>query len=475
MQEKVAAFALELSGLVSSFPQYQNTRPFAAFGRHRMGMYGANPVMARGKMESEPEKDSYLDEGAAVAPARVISLFLLGLGAGLAGKGIVQTVMERWRLAPQKGTVPFTPDTFQKIKSENKDFVHEFNISEQYEGLSSLLLMGQYAPQLRKPIMAYIGTAIMGYAAGSFAQGAQEAWVRREETKIRARLINQMTDSFRQSIRIKNEFINQLREEARARILDILNRHQVPDAVRYVQDGFPIESAVSHQLSMFEPVHRTGQRPGVPRLLRFGQDNAADQPIGLSSLLNFQAGRGWHSALIQTGIVGFGAVTGLAIGAFQRLFMGNENSRVFPGQIRNYKTALMAASESITLHGFANLEKNFFVMLGFFALAGAAKLGKLFLDGLREIEVTRVNAKTERNYQDYNRLMQDTAYYKIAVTEATENGLRLLERDLMAFPYLKQDPAALKQRTDSILSVELKAAPPFWLMTPPVQLAIARG
>jgi hypothetical protein len=449
------------------------------------GVARAQTTTFQGAGPEPAVRDTFLAEGDTLAPKRVISLFLFGLGLGLAGKGLAQSSMERWHLAPKKGEVPFTPETFHKLKAQDKrqelkaksdgpednNFYHELAILEQYEKLATLYLMGQYAPDLQKPILSYAGTAIMGYSAASFAQGAQEAWVRKEETKIRARLINEMTRAFRQSIRVKHDFDNQLREEARARILDLLERHHIPDAAKYVWGGQAIESAVSHQRALGEPIARTTQPIPDSAGLRFGQDGLDNLP-GLKSFWPAASAKGWPSKLIQGGIVGMGVVTGLAVGAFQRLFTGGEKDRVFPGDIKNFKNLTIGSSEAIALHGFANMQKNFFVMLGFFALAGALKLGKLVLDGLREIEVTRVNARTELAYQTHNWLTQDPAFHRIAVTEALENGLRQLEQDL---PALKLNPVALKQRVDSILAVELKAAPPYWPMTPAVQLSVARG
>jgi hypothetical protein len=473
------------------------SRPFSAFGRYRMeGLARTQPTAFQGTGPDLTVRDTFLAEGDSLAPKRVISLFLFGLGLGLAGKGLAQSAMERWRLAPKKGDAPFTPDTFHALKAQDpktkptgpnapktqelkanptepKDgsFYHELTILEQYEKLATLYLMGQYAPHLRKPILGYAGTAIMGYSAASFAQGTQEAWVRKEETKIRARLINEMTRAFRQSIRVKQDFDNQLREEARARILDLLQRHQVPDAAKYVWGGQGLETAASHQRALGEPIVRTAQPIAGATPLKFGQDPLESLP-GLKSFWPDASEKGWPSRLIQGGIVGAGVITGLAVGAFQRLFTGGEQERAFPGEIKNFKNLTINSPEAIALHGFANRQKNFFIMVGFFALAGALKLGKLVLDGLREIEVTRVNARTELAYQTHNWLSQDPAFHRIAVTEALENGLRQLEQDLSA---LKLNPAALKQRIDSILAVELKAAPAYWPMTPPVQLSVARG
>jgi hypothetical protein len=459
------------------------SRPFSAFGRYRMeGLARTQPTAFQGTGPDLAIRDTFLAEGDSLAPKRVISLFLFGLGLGLAGKGLAQSAMERWRLAPKKGDAPFTPDTFHALKAQElkvkpteqpKDgnFYHELTILEQYEKLATLYLMGQYAPHLRKPILGYAGTAIMGYSAASFAQGTQEAWVRKEETKIRARLINEMTRAFRQSIRVKHDFDNQLREEARTRILDLLERHHIPEATSYVWGGQGMESAASHQRALGEPIARTTQPIPGATPLKFGQDGVDNLP-GLKSFWPAASTKGWPSRLIQGGIVGAGVIMGLAVGAFQRLFTGGEQERAFPGEIKNYKNLTINSSEAIALHGFANKQKNFFVMLGFFALAGALKLGKLVLDGLREIEVTRVNARTELAYQTHNWLSQDPAFHRIAVTEALENGLRQLEQDL---PAIKLNPATLKQRIDSILAVELKAAPAYWPMTPPVQLSVARG
>jgi hypothetical protein len=144
----------------------------------------------------------------------------------------------------------------------------------------------------------------------------------------------------------------------------------------------------------------------------------------------------------------------------------------FKGATKFYENIQFDSTESWVLHGSAS-RQNFFIMSAFFAVSAAAKLGKLFVDGIREIEVTRMNARTELSYQTHNWLTQDPAFHEIAETEALNDALTQLERDL---PALSDNRPLLKQRIRTILlNVGRNSAPPYYLMTPLVGLKEARG
>jgi hypothetical protein len=133
------------------------------------------------------------------------------------------------------------------------------------------------------------------------------------------------------------------------------------------------------------------------------------------------------------------------------------------------ETVNVLNQEAVFLAGLNNK-----ALLGSFLLltAGAA-VGKRVLDGLREVEVTRVNAETEYRFQKYNWLVQDPGFHKIAETESLNNAMRALEAKL---PQLRDDPEKLKQHIETILNnIGRNSPPPYFILQPPVNLVEARS
>jgi hypothetical protein len=106
-------------------------------------------------------------------------------------------------------------------------------------------------------------------------------------------------------------------------------------------------------------------------------------------------------------------------------------------------------------------------------LGAAIKVGKLWLDGLREIEVTRINADTEYRYQHHNWLALDPQFHWIAEQEAVNQELSQLGKEM---PQLKQSPALLRQRIQTLLNnIGRNSAPKYFPMIPMVGLREARS
>lgn len=432
-----------------------------------------------------------MDPGHSLSLKTAGSLFLFGLGLSFAGKGAFDALLKKSGLIPKKGPVRFAIENFKTQGAGQIE--NEMNLAQSYDGLSSVYMLALRDTSQRRGLMTYLGTLMMGYVSGSVAQGTQETWVRRQETRIRADLINRMKGVFRQSIQNKTEFDNRLKEEAKARIFELLERHRIPDAQSLLQERPPVESAAQNQRYFYEPTHRSlaasDLKPDLrlsgspasgnnlnpndmqaalanPLAPRFGMDTFGNRPSAPSSQ---QKKPFW---LLKTGIAGAGVLTGLALQSFLRLFTGHVENHAFPGKIINYETIRLEAQEALTIHGIAS-RQNFFVMAGFFAIAAAAKVGKLVVDGMREIEVTRRNAQTELAYQTHNWLSQDPAFHEIAETEALHNSLRELEQDL---PLLRDNRSLLQQRIQTVLAnVGRNSAPKYFQMTPPVGLVVSRA
>lgn len=408
-------------------------------------------------------QDTFLDPRYSLTAKQAVGYFSMGLGLALVGKGVFQSLLARHRFAPAKESVKFTTDNFMKSRQRGEQYVEEMNLSQGFDGLASVYMLALRDTNQRKALLAYMGASVLGYLSGSMMQGSQESWVRREETKIRAELVNNMTRVFRQSIRNKGAFDTRLKEEARARLYALLVRHQIPQAGALLQEGSgvtPVAPATDRNY-FYEPTHRTvfGSQP-------LGETSSV---LGVTASDDFQAPR---LGLLKGMLVGAGLLSGLTLQAFLRLFTGNVENGTFKGRIINYETIRIKAEESMVIHGIAT-RQNFFIMAGFFAMSAAARAGKLFVDGLREIEVTRANARTEFAYQKHNWLSQDPAFHEIAETEALQHSLHELEQDL---PMLRRDPAALKQRIQGILTnVGRNSAPKYFPMTPSVGLVMARA
>jgi len=105
------------------------------------------------------------------------------------------------------------------------------------------------------------------------------------------------------------------------------------------------------------------------------------------------------------------------------------------------------------------------------ALGVLLGVGNALVTGIREIEVTRLNAKTELSYQQYRLEELEPLYRKLNDEAELNQALLQLQQDL---PYLKDQPDALERRCQSIIS-NVGLTPAWISMSPAVQLTMARG
>lgn len=436
-----------------SLPSCNIPPVFSAFNRQRQ----MASRMARS--EAVTVRDTFLDPSTGMSSRKAVSLFTAGLASAFVGRWALRSLFRKsGQIADEAARIRFETNNILKAEPGKRD---ERNVAQSFsEALSSIYRLALADPEQRGALLAYMGSSVLGYISGSAVQGAQETWVRREETKIRAHLINKLQDVFRQSIRIKNEQDNQLRETARGRIREMLDRYGVPGADELVMDRPQAESLKVQRNYFYEPTHRT----------QFGASGTAGNESGMTlghpGLEAF-----WKRA--QGGVVyGLGVCAGLTLQGFVKLFTAPAEGAKYKGQTIVYETIHVRDKEAWWINGIKN-RRNFSILLGFFAMSAGARIGKLLIDGLREIEVTRINARTELDYQTHNWLTQDPGFHHIAETEALEDSLRRLERDL---PYLKANPVLLQQRIQTILTnVGRNSAPKYFPMTPPVGLVVARS
>ena len=101
-------------------------------------------------------------------------------------------------------------------------------------------------------------------------------------------------------------------------------------------------------------------------------------------------------------------------------------------------------------------------------------IGKLFITGLREIEVTRLNAETEYQYETYKWQQLDTRYHNVAETTQLNHALDRFEATLPQVA--KADPQQAYEQAQRIVEqVGYWSPPPYYPVTPTVQLVTARS
>lgn len=400
-------------------------------------------------------KDTLLDTSTELGAKRVLGLFLSGMAAAVAGRWVWKGLFSRGKAQAQKAfEIAGTG-----IMKNKQGVQNELNIAQSFaDPLSSIYMLAFHDPAQRKALMAYAGSGALGYVAGSFFQGVQETWVRREETKIRARLLNRIQDVFKQSIRTKLGFDNGLKERTQKRIYQMLLKHRVPNAHGLVVDQLLVEPLLINRNYVYQPTHRK---------VVFGASKADNAPLELAEPEK-SASRRW----MEIGVFTAGALAGTTLQGFLNLFTTKNATASHKGKTIIYKTIHVKDREGWWILA-TKSRRNFLVFLGFSAMAFGAKLGKLLIDGLREIEVTQVNAKTEYLYQKHNWLSLDPDFHRIAETESLENELARLEQDMN---HLKSSPKLLRQRIKGILgNIGRNSAPKYFPMTPGVNLVEARG
>jgi hypothetical protein len=130
-------------------------------------------------------------------------------------------------------------------------------------------------------------------------------------------------------------------------------------------------------------------------------------------------------------------------------------------------------AEAVLMHFFSQKE-NIFMGGLFLAMGIMLKTAQFLAEGLREIEVTNLNAETERQYEDYKLTELEPHFKAVSERAQLKHALENLKRDL---PLLKQHPDALHLRVQRIMdSIGMSwSAPNYYPMAPMVQLVPARS
>ncbi|MBY0450274.1 MAG: hypothetical protein K2X01_06585 [Cyanobacteria bacterium] len=410
----------------------------------------------------------------------------VGKAVGLVSAGFLTALSGHWLLSssgkPFKSVLPAMPG----VASAQRE--HQVYLSLN-DNATSLMGMAFYNPALRGTLVAYVGASVLGYLATSVLQGTQEAWVRQRETDIRAQLVERLHQVFRTSIQKKQQADASLKDGAKANIRALLVKHHITNPDAFLVDWAQPESEAARQRIGFEPTHRTVTTAFDSGSRRFSRGFAFQglsnpDPQGFSQNLGFNADEQQLAWAIQGGLFTAGLALGGIVCGVRQWF--NKRLRSAAAIVQSQKplskrlknTAPVQHKVIETINAM-NLEALFLMkdkrMLGLFLVLGAVgQIGKLVLDGLRNIEVTRVNAITEYRYQAENWLRRDPGFHQIAEEEALRHELALLEKDL---PLLRQAPSGvLQQRIQTLLTnIGRNSAPKYFLMTPPVNLVDARS
>jgi hypothetical protein len=392
-----------------------------------------------------------------LSPRKLTTLFVSGFAAALAGQWVVKSLFQSGQPATSIRSVvsdaaPILPGPELKQQEVNIWLLMQ-------EKLTSMVGLAIQEPEQRKTLMAYGASSVLGYLLGSAAEGTQETWVRREETLIRSRLLNRLTGTVQESIRLKHQQDQQLKQATIQQLTQLLTRHGL-SAKELISPELPIPVEPLGQINrqFFEPTHRNT----TP--LRFGQsqaklDLAAAKPLPIPEAIAFSTGAfsGW---LCQQ----FLSTLGRAHQALNPSHAAGDITK------KIVQTINVPNEEALFVLGW-NRHKS--LILAVMGLGAAIKVGKLWLDGLREIEVTRINADTEYRYQHHNWLALDPQFHWIAEQEAVNQELSQLGKEM---PQLKQSPALLRQRIQTLLNnIGRNSAPKYFPMIPMVGLREARS
>jgi hypothetical protein len=411
--------------------------------------------------ESGPPQDRFLEAKYSISSQQVLGFFLAGFVVAFGGRSMGQFLNKK-KISPEAA---FNPNILGKDRADDS----KLTVYQNYNNaLSSIYRLIQLDPKQGNALLVYVSTCILGYLSGSLMQGTKETWVRQQETKIRAHLINRLQDVVRQSIHNKYAFNSRYKESIRLRVVNLLTQNQVTNLNYYIQETPVLEPLDMNRRFFYEPTHRT---------LKFGLALNGQNNEWLNNTASSPKGEEQKDAyllLMAKGfITGLGVFSGFVVQGFIKLMQTPKGAKdMTAGQKSVWESIQLKDAETWSLIG-TKSRRNFVIMAGFFSMSAAASVGKTLLDGLREIEVTRLNARTEYGYQTHNWLSQDPMFHYIAEEEAAENELRQIQIDL---PCLKYNPPLLRQRIQALLSnIGRNSAPPYYPMTPTVGLVEARA
>jgi hypothetical protein len=400
---------------------------------------------------------------------------------------------------------------------------------------ASLFRIGMMSPERIPLLLGYATFSALGFVTGNCLDGLKEAWVRWEESCIRASLLSKLQKTVKQGITKNYHTEDMLHRQANERIALLLHQAGISNPELYlppvsmvttapsIHDGTRENTLRTQQHAMIEPiamdknpwqvVSHFGSIPSEAPTL------TTDTPQMTSSMSRNTLP---VSSMVRGAFVVLGMLLGgltqstlkrVGSGAFKELHPHPLNpsalqkplppamvSNPVTSEIQHYSHAvpLPPSSKHLALRGIKNIEtvslydgEAFFLLFlnelkqnrwlvgSFFALGTLTKIMQAMLTGLREIEVTKLNANTEYHYQAYNWQTLNPQFRMIAEQAALDHQLKTLEREL---PWLLQQtpPKALPQILHQKIArihdeIGLHSAPAYYMSTPMVNLVDARS
>jgi hypothetical protein len=365
-----------------------------------------------------------------------------------------------------------------------------------------LFFMPMVHPQLSGAMALYALVGLVGFVGGNALEGAQEAWVRWEESCIRAQLVGRLGQAFRQSIERKQQDDDHNRAATKGQLLFLMAQAGVSHPEAYLQPQLRASSSSSlakveergeealpnpatDRLFPYTPQLRLPQSPSIARQAtpRFAAAAPQEATPAAPPTPWLEQGQG------KVFVNGLGFLGGASVGSLASLVL-----KQLHRQAQQVKQATLAQQptkglpntpevklyvnpnewEGAFIEGFSHVGKsNLGTLAGLLGLGALLGIGRLAVTGFREIEVTRLNANTEVAYQTYRLQSLDPLYRQMTEQTELEHELAKFKEDL---PTLRNNPQALHARCQAILgSVGYWAAPNWISMTPIVQLAAARS
>lgn len=400
-----------------------------------------------------------------------------------------------------------------------------------------MIMIPTMAPQLTQPAVAVSALLGLGYLGTNLLSGMQEVWVRYQESQIRANLVASLDEAFQTSIDRKTGVDEQNRRYAITQIATLLHREGIANPQQYLVpvwegDNLPkpteeeyrnttenkqlktqMRQRAMQQQQLIQQRRAKNQRfvldpqtpistPAPRQALSLASSppkptpaDAGRNPLGiftddsqpnafrpLPQLARQPVAPYRHlSRLTLDGIgVAMGlSMTSIALYAGKALHDGlkpiSNKIKAQPDQaVDIIKTTLAPRDAEAVLMHFFSQKENIFMGGLFLAMGIMLKTTQFLTEGLREIEVTNLNAETERQYEEYKLTELEPHFKAVSERAQLKHAISNLKRDL---PMLKAHPDALHLRVQRIMdSIGMSwSAPNYYPMAPMVQLVPARS
>lgn len=507
-------------------------------------------------VKKQPLKQSETHRWKTPRPRAVLGLATLGVLAGaLTGLIFRKNLLDEQAIIDKiKGQVA---QNLQAMRADAGLTKPVTEVSSYINELESLLMtMPSVYPELTGAVLVSGAIMAVGFLGATVLDGLQEAWVRWEESCIRAELMFHIQGSFQQGIRAKLLADVTLKEQAKAKLRNVLVQQGIAQPQQFIA---PVEPP------RFKHPQRIADFLYVPTKENLATTTVPVEPYVVPHQANkTTAGSGWltpvathHSTptkrfstdevwgndvpdaepllaeqppkRLDCLVNGIALLAGSGVGLFgffagyslkqsadkvlalklmkhlhdagntpeKRALVEQEIQRMKPfnpilaqlHQAYGHQPEQLAALDSVlnpVLKKYINSnnylgllvdavhEKDFAKLASLLALGVLLGVGSALINGLREIEVTRLNAKTELSYQQYRLEELEPLYRRLNDEAELNQALAQLKQDLTTSDTLKEHPEQLAHRCQAIISgVGLT---PAWIsMSPAVQLSVARG